>query len=173
MLQGRGLVSGLRMTAGDTNDLPITFAMAGREFRGLSNAVHNVIVTGETRSLNPVVHDEIVKIGREALFNSYRHATATTVETELNYSSSDLRIHFRDDGRGIDPGVLANGNRAGHYGLPGMRERASKVGAKLDIYSRSGVGTEVELRVPATIAYHPGTKARGHWLHRLFGRGVL
>jgi signal transduction histidine kinase len=173
MLQGRGLVSGLRTTASDTNDLPITFAMAGREFRGLSNAVYNVIVTGETRSLNPVVYEEIVKIGREALFNSYRHATATAIETELNYNSSDLRIRFRDDGKGIDPGVLANGNRAGHYGLPGMRERAKKVGAKLDIYSRSGVGTELDLRVPATIAYHPTTEARGRWLYRLFGGETL
>src|ERR1700722_4505320 len=155
MLQGRGLVSGLRMTAADTNDLPIAFVMAGKEFRALSAAVYNAIVTGEPRSLNPVVHAEIVKIGREALFNSYRHAAAATIETELNYSSSDLRIRFRDDGKGIDPAVLADGNRAGHYGLPGMRERASKVGAKLDIYSRPGAGTEIDLRVPAAIAYHP------------------
>jgi len=173
MLQGRGLVSGLRMTTGDTNDLPITFAMAGKEFRALSGAVYNVIVTGETRRLNPAIYDEIVKIGREALFNSYRHAKATTIETELDYSSSDLRIHFRDDGKGIDPAVLANGCLAGHFGLPGMRERATKAGAKLDIYSRLGAGTEVELRVPARVAYWPARGVRSVWLHRLFGGEVL
>jgi ligand-binding sensor domain-containing protein/signal transduction histidine kinase len=168
MLQGRGLVTGLRMAANDSDDLPINLAMAGKEFRALSDTVHNVIVTGEIRSLDPLVHDEIVKIGREALFNAYRHARATTIETELNYSSSDLRVRVRDDGAGIDPGVLANGKRAGHYGLPGMKERATKVGAQLDIYSRSGVGTEIDLRVPATIAYHPAAEVPGHWLHRLF-----
>jgi ligand-binding sensor domain-containing protein/signal transduction histidine kinase len=173
LLQGRGLVSGLRTTAADTNDLPIAFAMAGKEFRALSAAVYNVVVTGETRGLNPVVHNEIVSIGREALFNSYRHAAAATIETELNYSSSYLRIRFRDDGRGIDPAVLADGSRAGHYGLPGMKERASKVGAKLDIYSRAGAGTEIDLQVPAAIAYHPATAARGHWLYRLLGGEVL
>jgi ligand-binding sensor domain-containing protein/signal transduction histidine kinase len=173
MLQGRGLVSGLRMTAGDTNDLPIAFAMVGKEFLTLSAAVYNVVVIGETRRLNPIAYDEIVHIGREALFNSYTHATATSIETELDYSSSDLRIRFRDNGTGIDPAVLANGCRAGHYGLPGMRERAIKVGAKLDIYSRLGAGTEVELRVPARVAYYPARGVRGHWLQRLFGGGVL
>jgi ligand-binding sensor domain-containing protein/signal transduction histidine kinase len=169
MSQGRGLVSGLRMAAGDTNELPIAFAMAGKEFSGLSAAVYNVTVTGKTRKLNPVVYEEIVQIGREALFNAYRHARAMTIEAELDYSASELRICFRDDGTGIDPTVLTHGSRAGHYGLVGMKERAHKIGAKLDICSRPGLGTKIELQLPATVAYSPARDLRAHWLHRLFG----
>jgi signal transduction histidine kinase len=168
MSQGRGLVSGLRMGPGAADDLPIAFVMAGKEFSALSPAAYKVIVIGEPRKLNALVYDEIAKIGREALFNAYRHAKAAKIEAELNYTPSELHIRFRDDGAGIDPGILARGSRVGHYGLPGMSERANKIGAKLDIYSRLGAGTEIELRIPAKAAYHPAKKSRGYWLQRIF-----
>jgi nitrate/nitrite-specific signal transduction histidine kinase len=60
---------------------------------------------------------------------------------------------IRDDGRGIDPKVLQQGGRAGHWGLPGIRERANQIGARLTVWSEFGAGTEVELTVPASIAY--------------------
>jgi ligand-binding sensor domain-containing protein/signal transduction histidine kinase len=173
MSQGRGLVSGLRMAPGAADDLPIAFVMAGKEFGAVSATAYKVIVTGEPRKLNPLVYDETVKIGREALFNAYRHAKAAKIEAELDYTPSDLRMRFRDDGAGIDPGIMARGSRAGHYGLPGMRERAHKIGAKLDIYSRLGGGTEIELRIPAKVAYHPAKESRGHWLQRIFGGEVV
>jgi ligand-binding sensor domain-containing protein/signal transduction histidine kinase len=173
MSQGRGLVSGLRMAAGDANELPIALAMAAKEFSGLSAAVHNIKVTGETRKLNSVVYEEVIKIGREALFNAYRHANAKTIEVELDYSPSGLRIYFRDDGTGIDPTILTHGSRAGHYGLLGMRERAHKIGAKLDISSRSGHGTKIQLQIPASVAYRKTKEVRMRWLQRLFGGEVL
>jgi signal transduction histidine kinase len=169
MSQGRGLVSGLRTAPGAADDLPIAFVMAGKEFGAVSATAYKVIVTGEPRKLRPLVYDEIVKIGREALFNAYRHAKAAQIEADLDYSLSDLRLRFRDDGAGIDPGILDRGSRIGHYGLPGMRERASKISAKLDIYSRLGAGTEIELRIPAKVAYQVTKESRGHWLQRIFG----
>ena len=54
----------------------------------------------------------------------------------------------------------------GHYGLPGMRERAKLIGGKLTIWSEVDAGTEVELRIPAGIAYT--TAQRGSWLSRTF-----
>jgi hypothetical protein len=47
-----------------------------------------------------------------------------------------LRIH--DDGRGIDPEVLRRGKRGGHWGLPGIHERAQRIGAKLDYGAKRG-----------------------------------
>jgi signal transduction histidine kinase len=64
-----------------------------------------------------------------------------------------LRLRIRDDGRGIDPKVLKEGGRAGHWGLRGLRERAERIGAKLDFWSEAGAGTEVQLAVPAAIAF--------------------
>ena len=52
----------------------------------------------------------------------------------------------------------------GHYGLPGMRERATLIGGKLTVWSEVDAGTEVELRIPASAAY--ATARRGSWLSR-------
>jgi nitrate/nitrite-specific signal transduction histidine kinase len=61
-------------------------------------------------------------------------------------------MRVRDDGCGIDPGILEDESRAGHWGLIGMRERAREIGAQLEIRSRAGAGTEVELTVLSTYA---------------------
>jgi signal transduction histidine kinase len=67
-------------------------------------------------------------------------------------------------GKGIDPKHLLAG-RDGHWGLPGMRERADQIGAQLEIWSEVGAGTEVELRIPGSSAYET---ARGRSGLRLF-----
>ena len=42
---------------------------------------------------------------------------------------------------------------AGHFGVSGMRERAKRIGGKLDVWTATGAGTEIELSIPASIAY--------------------
>jgi len=128
----------------------------------------SVVVNGEPRELHPIVRDEVYRIGREAIANSFQHANPVRCETEINYDRTQLRISFRDDGRGVDAAVLESERRSGTWGLPGMQERARKIGARLEVWSRAGVGTEVELRVPGTIAYSSGTNlSRWQWLRRL------
>jgi len=78
-------------------------------------------------------------------------------------------VRVRDDGRGIDPKVIEAGGRAGHYGLPGMRERATMVGGKLAVWSKLDSGTEVEMTIPASFAYANSPVARW-WMFR--GRGT-
>jgi signal transduction histidine kinase len=91
-------------------------------------------------------------IGREALANAFRHARADDIEAEVTYDANALHVRIRDDGQGISSGVLDAG-KPGHFGLVGMRERAKKLGAHLEVWSRPGAGTEVDLRVPASVAY--------------------
>jgi signal transduction histidine kinase len=81
------------------------------------------------------------------------HSGAQNIEVEITYDDRQFRLRVRDDGQGIDPGILEQGGRAGHWGLRGMRERAKRIGAQLEFWSRPGTGTEVELTVPATNAY--------------------
>ena len=69
------------------------------------------------------------------------------------YGKRQFLLRVRDDGRGIDPEVLSEQGRAGHWGLAGMRERAELIGGYLEIRSQQASGTEVELRIPASIAY--------------------
>jgi signal transduction histidine kinase len=81
---------------------------------------------------------------------------------DIRYDERELRVRIRDDGSGIDPSVLGHEGLAGHWGLPGMRERAERIGGNLDLWSELGAGTEVELRIPASIAYRasPGRTFR-------------
>jgi len=63
--------------------------------------------------------------------------------------------------------VLDAGGRPGHFGLLGMRERAKRLGAHLEVWSKPGAGTEIDLRVPAQVAYRqPQPESRGvrSWL---------
>jgi signal transduction histidine kinase len=112
-----------------------------------------------------VLQDEIYRIAREVLRNAFQHAAATRIEVAIQYDADLFRLRIRDDGKGIDPKVLHEGARPGHFGLPGIRERAARIGSDLKLWSESGAGTEVELTVPTRIAY--GTAQRRQRL-RLF-----
>jgi signal transduction histidine kinase len=113
---------------------------------------YRVIVEGMPQPLHPLIRDEVYRIAREALVNAFRHAQASSIEVEIQYTANHLRISVRDDGCGIDPQILHTG-REGHWGLAGMRERSEGIGAKLKLLSRTGAGTEVDLAVPGHIAY--------------------
>ena len=105
--------------------------------------------------------------GREVLINALRHSQALHVNVEIAYHPKQFRLRVRDDGSGITPEVLQEGGRPDHWGLPGMRERAQKIGAQLQVWSRPKAGTEIELTVPGTTAY-PSVRSRPWRL--LFGR---
>ena len=110
-------------------------------------------VEGERQDLQPLLQDEVYRIARELLRNAFRHAQAGRIEVEIRYESRHFRVHVRDDGKGIDAEVLKAGGRTGHFGLPGMRERADQFGGKLEFWSEAGAGTEAVLTVPAAAAY--------------------
>src|SRR5207249_1493927 len=104
--EGRNAVRGLRSPDSGPNDLAQAFSRIQGEL-GLEEKIDfRVIVEGQPHPLNPVLRDEIYRIGREALVNALRHARAKKIVIELEYSSSSLRILVRDDGCGIDPQVL-------------------------------------------------------------------
>lgn len=133
-----------------------------------SSVTFRVLVEGVPRTLRPSLQDEVCRIARESLRNAFRHAQARNIETEITYGES-LRLRFRDDGKGIDPSVVEHGGRSGHWGLPGMRERAKQIGAQLEVWSELGAGTEVELSIPGSIAYEVSS-ARTRF--RLFRKGT-
>ena len=168
LAEGRELLLGLRSSSSEANDLPEAFAAVGQELRQEHPADFCVVVNGDPRELHPVVHDEVYRIGREAIANCFQHANAKRCETEINYDPTQLRIAIRDDGRGVKQTILEAAHRSGGWGMPGMFERASKIGAHLEVWSRPGLGTEIEVRVPAVIAYRSTTNAsRWQWLRRL------
>ena len=154
--EGRSTVEDLRTSSMVNNDIIQALTALGEEL-GPANSSHSsslrVLVEGKRRDLDPLLRDEIYRIAREALRNAFRHSRARTIEAEITYGDSHFVLRVRDDGTGIDSKVLQQGKRDGHWGLPGMRERAEQLGGKLKIWTQSGVGTEAELRVPAGVAY--------------------
>ena len=84
---------------------------------------------GTPRELKPVLRDEVYRIAGEGLRNAFRHAQAHRVEVTIRYDEQQSILQVRDDGKGIDLETLAAKGRAGHWGLQGMREQASKFGA--------------------------------------------
>jgi signal transduction histidine kinase len=168
MLEGRSVLTRLRTTRVAPETLPDAYAMIALDLRSMSAAQFEVVVSGRTRELNAVVQEELLKIGREALFNSFRHARASRIEVELHFGILEYRARFRDNGIGIDPAILRDGSVPGHYGLPGMRERVTSIGGKMELWSRTGAGTELEVRIPGALAYRQSeSKYRVGWIRQL------
>jgi signal transduction histidine kinase len=155
--EGRDAVQNLRSSSFDNRDLATSLSALGTELgAGIdapSKPQYRAVVEGRPRELTAVVRDEAYRIAREAVSNAYQHAKAGQVETEVTFGDAELTIRARDDGVGVDAQILARGQRPGHWGLPGMRERSERLGGQLYLWSEKNAGTEVELRIPADIAY--------------------
>jgi signal transduction histidine kinase len=121
------------------------------------------VIEGQPRELDNTVREEAYGIGREALLNACRHAHARLIEAQIIYSDGDFRLRIRDDGRGIESSALDGEGRPGHWGMRGMRERAQKIGGHLEIWRRPNAGSEIELKVPAALAYAQRARRFG-WL---------
>ena len=167
--QGRDAVQGLRASTVERNDLALAIRTLGEELENDSESHRptnfHVSVEGQARELHPILRDEVYKIAAEALRNAFRHARARQVEVEIRYDD-EFRLRVRDDGKGIDAAVLSSDGLKGHYGLRGMRERATLIKGKLAVWSEVNGGTEVELRVPASAAYT--TDLKRSWLLQKF-----
>ena len=165
ILEGRDAVQDLRSSAAQKNDLAKAISALGEELATDSSnspsPTFAVAVEGAPLDLHPILRDEVYRIAAEALRNAFRHARARRIEAEIHYDRNEFRLHVRDDGRGFDPVVSSSHGTAGHYGLPGMRERAKIAGGKLTVWSEVGAGTEVELHIPAAKAY--ARSARRSW----------
>ena len=165
LTEGRDAVQGLRASTVESNDLALAISTLGEELKtGSTNAEpqFRVAVEGESRALHPILRDEIYKIAAEALRNAFRHSQARQIEVEIRYGSEQFRLRVRDDGKGIDTAILSSQAREGHFGLPGMRERVTIMGGKLVVWSEVDAGTEVEVRISASIAYAT-TRRRSWW----------
>ena len=169
--EGRDAIKGLRESTVEKNDLAQAIRTIGEELAEAKNSEHpatfQVFVEGAPRNLHPILRDEVYRLAGEALRNAFTHAAADNIEVEIRYDARYLRLRVRDDGKGISPELLDAHGREGHYGLPGMKERALLVGGKLTIWSEVDSGTEVELIIPASKAY--ATQTRRFWY---FGKAL-
>ncbi len=159
--EGRDAVQELRTDQSSKTGLVESLAAAGREFEannahtaeGLQPPKFRLVLEGKPRNVHPTVHENLYRIAREAVSNAFWHARAANIEVDIRYDGRMLRLRVRDDGIGMDPRFLLDGRRTGHWGLPGMRERARSVGGHFELWSEIRKGTEIEVTIPGTIAF--------------------
>src|SRR5271156_288829 len=168
--EARDSVQGLRLSALETNDLVQSITTIGEELSAggtdpNSPAIH-VEVGGAPKNLKPIVRDEVYRVAGEALRNAFRHAQALYIVVEIRYDEREFRLRVHDDGKGIDEDAARRRTSAGHFGLHGMHERAEMVGGRLDVWSKVDSGTELQLTIPAAIAY--AASPRRAWLSQVF-----
>jgi hypothetical protein len=119
MGEGRERVRSVRAGASALSDLPAAFQRVADETAPSRAATFKTIVEGNVRELNPMVLEESYSIAREALINALAHSGGLHVEVEIMYDPRQFRLRVRDDGRGVDPRILENGGRPGHWGMQG------------------------------------------------------
>ena len=178
IVEGREAIQGLRSSVVETNDLALAMRALGEGLAPNANSVaFQVHVEGASRDLHPILRDEVYRITGEGIRNAFRHSEAKQIEVEIHYDERRLRVRVRDDGKGIDPKLLSDDGREGHFGLRGMRERAKLIGGKLTVWSELDAGTELELSIPAARAYTTATDGQQmslteKLLAKLSGRGT-
>lgn len=160
--EGRAALNSLRAPTTERNDLADAFRRAIDECRIQSRADISFSVTGGSREMHPVVRDEIYRIGYEAIRNSCAHSGGDRLNIMLEYAH-DLTLHISDNGVGIDPEIAETG-KVGHFGLPGMKERAERIGSKFTLVSSPDSGTAITLIVPGRVIFHSD---RPHWTERV------
>ena len=172
--EGRAAIQDLRPEPAAQRDLPELLNASGHELAGAQqpdghSPSFSVFVEGKQQTLPPMLQDEVYRISREVIRNAFAHAAASRIEVEIRYDRDQLRVRVRDDGKGIDSKVLEEGGQPGHWGISGMRERAQRIGARLDFWSEMSAGTEVQLTIPGAIAYKKRGDGRRFRLFRKAG----
>ena len=158
LAEGRARVRELRSGAA-SDDLAQSLADAASNIIVGDTPRFDLTVEGAQRPLNALVAEEAPRIFEEAIRNVVEHADAKRIDALLTFGRRGLRLSVRDDGVGMAQSILMAGERDGHFGLIGMRERATRIGGRLDVTSRQGGGTEVVLFAPARAAFKGRTRS--------------
>ena len=146
--EGRDRVSQLRSNASADSPLELALNDVGEQLSEDYGAGFKSTVRGSVQAMDGLIQDDVYQISREALTNAFRHAEASFINLDIEYRSDEVIVRVSDDGKGLDASMLSGDYPKGHWGLPGMHERAQRLGASLNIMSEPGQGTSVTLHVP-------------------------
>lgn len=143
LVEVRRISHRLRPALLDTLGLPAALQHLAREFQEASGLAVAVRIEGQERALGDEVKTALFRIAQESLTNVVKHARAQRVELLLSFSVDGLRLGITDDGQGFDERAVQLDPERG-IGLRNMRERLDAIGARLQIHSEPGHGTQIE-----------------------------
>lgn len=141
----RRSLAGLRAPLFDHHDLPAALHHLAADTRQRSQLQITCSTTVDAPPLAPAATEALWRVAREALANVERHAHATHATLSLERQNGSIVLHIADNGAGFSDQAL---DRAGHYGVVGMRERVEALGGVFQIARRAEGGTVVEAHVP-------------------------
>ena len=104
----------------------------------------NLTITGPLDGLGDAHSTAVYRIVQEAVTNTLRHAHASRIEVTLQAMPEGLTLEIADNGQG----QMAQFEARGHYGVPGMRERAQALGGSFTIEAAEPSGVRVCVRLP-------------------------
>jgi ligand-binding sensor domain-containing protein/signal transduction histidine kinase len=145
--EARRYVWDLRSPSFDKNDLPAALSETARRLTSETGIQSRVEVAGTFRPLPRLVEDNLLRIGQEAINNAVKHAGAQKIFVRLLFDAAQVQLSVQDDGCGFEGEATAKETSA-HFGVIGMRERATQIGGTLAIHANKGSGTEVVIDVP-------------------------
>jgi signal transduction histidine kinase/ligand-binding sensor domain-containing protein len=165
IVESRDQVSRLRSE--EYGNLAEVLSAFAKDHASRSGMVLNVTVEGRERNLKKEIFEEASFIMKEAICNASKHSGGNLMNLRLEYRHDAFLLEMQDNGTGIESMILNAGEKPGHWGLVGMRERATQMSGKLSIESAAGPGTRVTLCIPARFAYATSAKTgRFFWSKR-------
>ena len=138
----RRALQALRASPLDDLGLALAVRTMAEDTAARANLALNMLITDKLPSLSPDVEQCIYRVAQEAVTNVANHARAKNVTVNMEFTEGKVILIIRDDGVGFD---VEKRDKANHFGLEGMRERAQLVGGELNIISKPGDGTTVKL----------------------------
>jgi signal transduction histidine kinase len=137
----RRSVQTLRTSIGENDSLGTAIGSLARHLSASSGTPIHVTLDESTTRLRPEVESELLRIAQEAMTNAVRHSGAQAINVQCRVAPPTAEIVIRDDGRGLGRG------RDDSHGLEIMRERATLIGADLDVTDSVPHGTSVTVRL--------------------------
>ena len=156
----RRSVAGLRAGVGASAGLGEAIASVARQVTDHPEVRLKLDLDDAHSELPAEVKYNLVCIAQEAITNCLKHAEARNIAVRLSQQNGKLRLSIEDDGKGL----ILQPRAEGHYGMVGMRERASQIGAHFSVDSTPGKGTAVTVLLPVTkearnVSTQPSLKA--------------
>jgi signal transduction histidine kinase len=144
--ESRDSIWNMRSHVLENHDLADALQQILRQMAGGTEIKTRFEVIGRSRRLAPVVENNILRIGQEAISNATKHSGAKDINVTLEFLEKQFRLKVADNGCGFDPNNPPFTD--GGFGMIGMRERAAELNGQLNVRSSPGQGSDITLDAP-------------------------
>ncbi len=146
----------------ENSDLPTALRRIAQDISADDTPRVHVEISGAAFPMASAVEHHLLRIAQEAMTNAIKHARPGTIFLTLQYEAESVTLTIRDDGKGFVPDDVSTEGE--HFGLQGMRNRASRLDAELTVESSPGQGTRIQITLLRIHCGSPNSSAakNGH-----------